>query len=330
MRTPPPKDNWDPERITYLRGDTEPVEISEEIIIASDIIDVIHNRTSIRQYTDQVVEEDKVELLLRAAMAAPSDGNKQPWEYYVISDRQLLQQLASALPSAKMLEHARLAITVCGDTTISESWELDCSAAGANILLAVTAIELGAVWTGVHPYSSRVNAVQSLLDLPDHIIPLNMIAIGYPDDDPTPKNKWKPSNIYYPVNSDANSAIVTAVLTNIFPNCTINANTDARIYGTSASNQISLAGGSKAELLNFPGQNSIQIQSSSDLFSVFRSGAVVTFQSSDGTVLKIPATKDVQTIFFNGEEGMVMQIHNNQVMLDNQIISTTPASIEGT
>lgn len=118
------------------------------------------------------------------------------------------------------------------------------------------------------------------------------------------------------------------ILTGTSPNHTIAAGTDARVYGTASSNQIILASGSKAELLNFPGQNFIQIQASSNLFSVSRSGTFVTFEGSDGTVLKIPATASVQTIAFT-DQTLTLNIHNNQVMLDDQVITLIHASIEG-
>jgi len=111
-------------------------------------------------------------------------------------------------------------------------------------------------------------------------------------------------------------------------NHTVTTGSDDQVYGTSASNQIILESGARAELINFPGQNAIQIQSTSDLFNVSRSGTVVTFQGSDGTLLKIPATTDIQTISFTAEESRVLQIHNGQVMLDDQEITSTPASIE--
>jgi uncharacterized protein (TIGR02145 family) len=118
-------------------------------------------------------------------------------------------------------------------------------------------------------------------------------------------------------------------LSNASPNHTITSGSDEQVYGTSASNLITLESGAKAELINFPGQNSIQIQSSSDLFSVSRSGTVVTFQGLDGTILKIPTTTSVQTVSFNGEESRVLHIHNNQVMLDDQEITTIATEIEG-
>jgi hypothetical protein len=90
---------------------------------------------------------------------------------------------------------------------------------------------------------------------------------------------------------------------------------------------VTIESGAKAELINFPGQNTIQIESDADNFTVFRSGTVVTFQGSDETILKIPATTDAQTIDFTAEESRVLQIDNGQVMLDDQVVTTTPASI---
>jgi hypothetical protein len=116
----------------------------------------------------------------------------------------------------------------------------------------------------------------------------------------------------------------TTVLSNASPNHTVTSGSDEQVYGTSASNQITIESGAKAELINFPGQNSIQIQSSLNLFTVSRSGTVVTFQGADGTVLKIPATTSVQTVDFSDQELLILNIHNGQVMLDDQVITATP------
>jgi uncharacterized protein (TIGR02145 family) len=135
------------------------------------------------------------------------------------------------------------------------------------------------------------------------------------------------NTIYWQKNIAASVLIrSTTVLTATSPSHTITTGTDGLVYGTASSNQIVLESGVRAELINFPGQNSIQIQSDSNLFRVSRSGTIVTFQGSDGTVLKIPATTDPQTIAFTGEESRVLQIHNGQVMLDDQVITTNSAS----
>jgi uncharacterized protein (TIGR02145 family) len=114
------------------------------------------------------------------------------------------------------------------------------------------------------------------------------------------------------------------ILSNASPDHTVTSGSDEQVYGTSASNQIILESGAKAELINFPGQNVIEIQPSSDSFTVFRSGTVVTFQDDSGTLLKIPATTDPQTIEFADQDVLTLSIHNGQVMLDDQVITTTP------
>ena len=169
---------------------------------AQDVFTVIHNRKSVRQYADKPVEREKVETLLKAAMAAPTARNIQPWLFYVITSRKVLDQLAADLPYAKMLAHAPMAIVVAGDTHKGNpnqeqklNWSLDCSAATQNLLLAAEALGLGAVWTGVFPYSQRIEAVSQALQLPPHIIPLNVIPLGYPATEEQPKDKWDSEKI---------------------------------------------------------------------------------------------------------------------------------------
>lgn len=163
----------------------------------------IATRTSVRSYLDKPVDATLIEQLLRAGMAAPTAVNRQPWHFVVITDRTKLNELAKANPHAGMLMKAPLAIVVCGDMKkaltgeAQEFWVQDCSAATENILLAANALGLGAVWTGTYPDKKRCEAVAAVLNLPDHLIPLNTIVIGYPDKENTPKDKWKPENISY-------------------------------------------------------------------------------------------------------------------------------------
>ena len=165
-------------------------------------LDVIATRTSVRAYRDCPVGADTVELLLRAAMAAPSAMNRQPWVFVVVDDKALLQKFADSLQYAKMAESAPLAVVVCADLTRNPGasgdwWVMDASAASENLLLAAHAVGLGAVWTGVYPRSERVKAVRSILGLPGSVVPLNVIPIGYPAETPEPKQKWNPDNIRY-------------------------------------------------------------------------------------------------------------------------------------
>lgn len=167
------------------------------------VLNNILKRTSVRSYLDKSIEDDKIEKLLRAGMAAPTAVNKQPWHFVVVTDKSLLQKLAKANPYAEMVARAPLAIVVCGDMTKAldgnarEFWVQDCSAASENILLAATGLGLGAVWTGTYPSEERCAAVSEVLGLPETLIPLNTIVIGYPDGEVTPKDKWQESNISY-------------------------------------------------------------------------------------------------------------------------------------
>lgn len=166
-------------------------------------IENIMTRCSVRQYqADRTIPKDTVELLLRAAMAAPTAANKQPWQFIVIDERAALDSLAEALPYAKMLREAPLAIVTCGDLTKAiedapDFWIQDVSASTENLLLAAHALGLGAVWTGVYPNAERQTAVSQTLNLPSYIIPLAVVPVGYPNADQTPKDKWNTDNIHY-------------------------------------------------------------------------------------------------------------------------------------
>lgn len=164
------------------------------------VLDNIASRTSVRTYQDRPVGADTVEMLLRAAMAAPSAMNRQPWAFVVVDDKALLQKFADSLQYAKMAASAPLAIVVCADLSRNSGasgdwWVMDASAASENLLLAAHAMGLGAVWTGVYPRSERVKAVRHILGLPESVVPLNVIPVGYPAGNPAPKQKWDPSKV---------------------------------------------------------------------------------------------------------------------------------------
>ncbi len=169
------------------------------------VLDNIATRTSVRDYEARPVEKEKVEKMLRAAMAAPTAMNKQPWHFVVVDQRNVLDALAGANPYAKMLKKAPLAIVVCGNTDKMiegggrDFWIQDASAATENLLLAAHAMGLGAVWTGAYPSEERCISISKVLSLSDNLIPLNMIVVGYPAEQPQPKQKFKEENISYNV-----------------------------------------------------------------------------------------------------------------------------------
>lgn len=166
-------------------------------------IETIMTRTSIRSFTDRQVSADTIEMLLRAGMAAPTAVNKQPWHFVVINDRAVMDSLGGNGRQSQMWKESPLAIVVCGDMEkalegpAQDFWVQDCSAATENILLAAHALGLGAVWTGCYPMEERMANVSQVLNLPETVIPLCVIVMGYPNENPDPKDKWKPENVTY-------------------------------------------------------------------------------------------------------------------------------------
>lgn len=165
------------------------------------VIENIMTRTSIRQFTDRPISKDTLDLVVKAGMAAPSAVNAQPWAFIIVTEKDILNSLNELKPWFN-LKTATAAVIVCGDLNkakegAEEYWVQDCSAATENILLAAHAYGLGAVWCGVYPNEDIVTGVKKILDLPEKIIPLNVVTMGYPDENPEPKDKFKTENIHY-------------------------------------------------------------------------------------------------------------------------------------
>lgn len=173
-----------------------------ETVVNSTIEDIM-TRSSVRSYSDREVGSEMIDTLLRAAMAAPTAGNKQPWRFVVVNERAILDTIAARFGSMTMAAKAPVAVIMCGDVTATfegegqEYWVQDVSAASENLLLAAHSLGLGAVWCGIYPVSERVKQFSEMLALPENVVPMACICIGYPDSEPTPKDKWKPENIRY-------------------------------------------------------------------------------------------------------------------------------------
>jgi nitroreductase len=164
-----------------------------------DAMDAILARRSIRRYTAQPVPEPAVKELLEAAMSAPSAGNQQPWHFVVINDRGILDEIPKYHPYSEMLKEASVAVLVCGDLKLEKHkgfWIQDCSAATQNILIAAHAKGLGAVWLGIYPDDKRVNGTRKLLGIPEHIMPLSLIAVGYPAEKKPRPDRYQASRIH--------------------------------------------------------------------------------------------------------------------------------------
>ena len=148
-----------------------------------DALDAIMTRHSVRKFTEGPVSEADTDTILHAAMAAPSAFNQQRWRFVVVRDSERLAALSEATPYAGPLAGAAVGIVVCGETADERTpgyWIVECSAATENALLAANALGLGAAWLGVAMYDDRVGNIRRILDLPDHVSPLAMIAIGHP------------------------------------------------------------------------------------------------------------------------------------------------------
>ncbi len=166
----------------------------------------IHNimtRVSVRNFTGEKISDEQIETLLRAGMAAPSAINKQPWAFVVIKDEAILAKLGEALPYSRCSNKPAIAIIPCGDLSkaipgeMAGFWINDVSAATENILLAAHAMGLGAVWTGLHPDMNLAKMVQEMLGMPEHIIPLCIVPVGIPAENPDVKDKFNTDNIHY-------------------------------------------------------------------------------------------------------------------------------------
>lgn len=161
----------------------------------------IFERRSVRKYLETPISKEHLELLLRAAMRAPSAGNEQPWEFVVMKDRAKMERVLSFHPYAMPLKEANVAIVICGNLKLQkfpdDYWVQDCSAATMNILLEAEHLGLGGVWLGVYPLAERVKGMQELLGLPEHVIPLGITALGYPTVKAEPADTFKPERIHY-------------------------------------------------------------------------------------------------------------------------------------
>lgn len=184
-----------------------------------DALEVIKARTSIRSYTGEKLTDEQIQTLLEAAMAAPTDADIRPWHFVVLTDDEMKAGLYQGEHHKKMVADAGAIIIVCGKTTrLSRPhgnqtqgdqpeaqpvevpniyWFEDCSAATENLLLAATALDLGAVWLSCYPNERIVERIRTYLGLPADITPLAIVSVGVPAEKPEPKQKWDPTRIHY-------------------------------------------------------------------------------------------------------------------------------------
>jgi len=168
-------------------------------VIELETLDAIKSRRSIRKFTNQSIKRETIEVLLKAAMQAPSAANEQPWQFIVIDDKKFLKDIPKFSPYAPT-QTASVAILVCADKNlikIPDYWIQDCSAATQNLLLAAHDQGLGAVWTGVINLPGRAEGFKVMLNLPDTIEPLGLVVLGYPAQSVKPQDRFKKERAHY-------------------------------------------------------------------------------------------------------------------------------------
>ena len=158
-------------------------------------MDVIFSRRSVRHYTEQAVEAEKLLTLVKAGMAAPTAMNRQPWSFIIVTNMTSVAPISDK-PGLMMLQKAKAAILVLGKKD-EKFWQQDCSAATENILLAAEAMGLGAVWCAGYPLTDRTDSYKALFNYSDEYEVLSLISIGYPTGEDEPKDKYKEEKIHW-------------------------------------------------------------------------------------------------------------------------------------
>lgn len=164
-----------------------------------DTIEVIMHRRSIRKFRKDDIPPEHLDQILHAAMQAPSAHNLQPWHFVVIKDHTLLTAIAAFHPYGEMLPGATAAIAICGDRLMESSdgyLALDCAAATQNILICAAALDLGAVWLGIYPRAERMSQLAQIIAIPEHLIPISLVALGIPDEIKKPVDRYQKDRVY--------------------------------------------------------------------------------------------------------------------------------------
>ena len=180
----------------------------------NDAIRNILSRKSVRSFTDQEVTEEQMNVMLRAAMAAPSGRDIRPWSFVVLRDKSQYPRIfGEKNNNMRIFNKAAAVVVICADTTVvmkarkgqladaiweeGGTWRDDMGACTENFLLAAESLGLGAVWTACYPYPDRYVSVKKELGLPEEVMPYSVIAVGWPDAKYEPKDKWDPARIHY-------------------------------------------------------------------------------------------------------------------------------------
>ena len=168
----------------------------------TSVLDHIFRRRSIRRYLEKPVEDEKLDQLLQAGMAAPSASNTRPWEFVIVTNDETMGRFREVLENGKF--YAPAAIVVCANPKLDtvkkpssfDYWMQDCSAVTQNILIAAAGLGLGTCWLGIYPREARVQVVREIVGLPETVNPLNVIYVGYPAEEKEARTQYDPIRIH--------------------------------------------------------------------------------------------------------------------------------------
>ena len=145
----------------------------------------IFKRRSIRKYTNEEITEEDLHQILKAGMNAPTAKNLKPFEFIVVKNKEMLEQLSSASKYSVFVKDSNATIIVLG-RELSEFWQQDLGAVTQNILLQATALNIGSCWIGIAPNKENEQYVKEKLNIPNELRVFSIITLGYPKE---PKNK---------------------------------------------------------------------------------------------------------------------------------------------
>ena len=159
----------------------------------------IFSRVSIRKYQDRPVEKEKTLAMLRAAMQAPSAANQQPWEFYVVTNKEKLDALSKVHAYAGMTKDAPVAIVAAyrKECRLPDYAQIDLSAAMENLWLEADAQGLGGVWIGIAPWEERMKPVEEILNIPDTMRAFAIFPYGYPAEERKQQDRFDEKRIHY-------------------------------------------------------------------------------------------------------------------------------------
>ena len=160
----------------------------------------IFHRVSIRKYEDKSVEKEKILQILKAGMQAPSACNQQPWEFYVVTDKEKILELSKATPYSGCAAGAPAVIVPVyrkEGLPVQDMAQIDMSIAQENIWLETDALGLGGVWIGIAPFEDRMALVHDILKLPEKVEVFSLFALGYPAEGRKQQDRFDESRIHF-------------------------------------------------------------------------------------------------------------------------------------